>query len=236
MGKLLIGSFGTLAVMTSINFRLHSRPRECRTYLFTYPQLGFAIDRRDRILSSVLQPIAVDLISPPAAARFDRRGHLLAVRAVGSPAVLQRYSRELSDAEELTGEKEAEFWRSVREFTPDFLERQPEGVVLRVSTTLKELPSFLSLVPGACIARAASGIAYVYLSSWSAGASLWKAAAEHSWGITVEFGPGELRRTAALWQVPKSDAGAAAFVMMEKVKHLFDPDNLLNRSRLYGRI
>jgi FAD/FMN-containing dehydrogenase len=92
------------------------------------------------------------------------------------------------------------------------------------------------LVPGACIARAASGIAYVYLSSWSAGASLWKAAAEHNWGIIAEFAPGDLRRTAALWQLPKSNPKAAAFVMMEKVKHLFDPDNLLNRSRLYGRI
>jgi FAD/FMN-containing dehydrogenase len=150
--------------------------------------------------------------------------------------VLRRYSRELTDAEELTGAKDAEFWRSVREFTPDFLERQSEGVVLRVSTTLKELASFISLVPGACIARAASGITYVYLSSWPAGASLWKAAAEHNWGITAEFAPSDLRRTATLWQLPASTPSTAAFVMMEKVKHMFDPDNLLNRSRLYGRI
>ena len=80
------------------------------------------------------------------------------------------------------------------------------------------MPSF-RWCPEPVSPRAASGIAYVYLSSWPAGASLWKAAAEHNWGITVEFATGDLRRTAALWQVPKSDARAAAFVMMEKVKH-----------------
>lgn len=236
MGKLLIGSFGTLAVMTSINFRLHSLPPACRTYLFTYPALAAAIDRRDRILKSVLQPIALDLVSPTAAARFDRRGYLLALRATGSPAVLARYSRDLSDAEELTSERDAEFWRSIREFTSDFLQRQSEGVVLRVSTTLKDLASFVSLVPGACISRAASGINYAYLSSWQGGASLWKIAAERKWPITAEFAPNDLRRTAPLWQIPKSGPSAAAFAMMEKVKHMFDPDNLLNRLRLYGRI
>jgi glycolate oxidase FAD binding subunit len=236
MGKLLIGSFGTLAVMTSINFRLHSLPPNSRTYLFTYTGLPAAIERRDRILKSVLQPIALDLISPTASARFDRRGYVLALRAVGSPAVLARYSRELSDAEELTGDQEAEFWQSVREFAPDFLERQPEGVVLRVSTTLKELAALVSRVPGACISRAASGVTYVYLSSWASGASLWKAAAEHHWVIAAEFAPGEVRRSMPLWQLPAPGPGVAAFAMMEKVKHMFDPDNLLNRLRLYGRI
>lgn len=236
MGKLLIGSFGTLAVMTSINFRIHSLPRESRTYLFTYPGLVAAVERRDRILKSVLQPVAMDLISPTAAARLDRRGYVLAVRAVGSPTVLGRYSRELSDAEELNGNKETEFWHSVQEFTADFLERQPEGVVLRVSTTLRELAAFIALVPGACISRAASGVTYVYLSSWQSGASLWKAAAEHHWASAVEFAPADVRRTATLWPVPASGPGASAFAMMEKVKHMFDPDNLLNRLRLYGRI
>lgn len=236
MGKMLIGSFGTLAVMTSINFRLHSLPRSSKTYLFNYPGLAAAIERRDKILKSVLQPIALDLLSPAAAARFDRRGYILALRAVGSPAVLARYSRELSDAEELSGNQDAEFWQSVREFAPDFLERQPEGVVFRVSTTLKDLAAFVSRVPGACISRAASGVTYVFLASWASGASLWKAAAEHHWVIAVEFGPGEIRRTTALWQLPASGPAAAAFAIMEKVKHMFDPDNLLNRLRLYGRI
>ncbi|HEX4227959.1 MAG TPA: FAD-binding oxidoreductase [Bryobacteraceae bacterium] len=236
MGKLLIGSFGTLAIMTSLNFRLHSLPRNSRTYLFTYPGLAAAIERRDKILKSVLQPIALDLISPAAAARFDRRGYVLALRAVGSPAVLARYSRELSDAEELSGDRDGEFWQSVREFASDFLERQPEGVVLRVSTTLKEIASVISRVPGACIARAASGVTYVFLSSWATGASLWKAAAERHWILAVEFAPSDVRRAMALWQTPASGPGAAAFAMMEKVKHMFDPDNLLNRLRLYGRI
>ena len=111
MGKLLIGSFGTLAVMTSVNFRLHSLPRSRRTYLFTYPQLAPAMDRRDKILNSVLHPIAVDLNSAPGCGPL-RSSRVCARRPGGwSPAVLQRYSRELSDAGGLTGEEETEFWR-----------------------------------------------------------------------------------------------------------------------------
>src|ERR1700728_592130 len=39
IGKLMIGSFGTLAVMTSINFRVHALPRETRTFLFSCPDI-----------------------------------------------------------------------------------------------------------------------------------------------------------------------------------------------------
>ena len=45
MGKVLIGSFGTLAVITSVNFRLHALPLETRTFLFTFADLDSAIEK-----------------------------------------------------------------------------------------------------------------------------------------------------------------------------------------------
>ena len=39
MAKLMIGSFGTLAVITSVNFRIHSLPERTRTFVFTFSQL-----------------------------------------------------------------------------------------------------------------------------------------------------------------------------------------------------
>ena len=51
----------------------------------------------------------------------------------------------------------------------------------------------------------------------------------------VEFAPPEFREKAApqyeLWPQPGND-----FAMMKKIKEMFDPQGLLNRGRLYGRI
>lgn len=236
MGKLMIGSFGTLAVITSANFRVHSLPPETRTFLFSYKDTDAALQMRDSILRGALQPIALDLITPPAATRLGLEGHVLALRAGGSARVLQRYSHELRDAIPLQDHAETDFWTRIREFTPDFLRRLPSGIILRVSTTLMGLRTLLKLVLGPCIARAGSGVSYVYLTGWQSVAPIWNAAQERGWSVAVEFAPEDIRSTKELWLTSPAAANVNAFGMMEKVKRMFDPGNLLNRSRLYGRI
>lgn len=236
MGKVMIGSFGTLAAMTSLNFRVHSLPSETRTFLFTFSNLESAIQKRDSIIQSVLQPVSIDLISPAAAVSLGHHGFLLAVRAGGNRTVLERYARDLNGSEELNNGEESEFWQKIREFTPDFIARQPAGVVLRVSTTLKGIYPLMQLASNPSISRAASGVTYVYLSSWKDVAPFWSAATENSWSAVVEFAPDEVRRTRELWSLPGSTAKLEAFAMMKRVKQMFDPESLLNCSRLYGRI
>jgi glycolate oxidase FAD binding subunit len=236
MGKLMIGSFGTLAVITSINFRLHSLPPETRTFLFTFPDLEAAIAKRNEILGSVLQPTAIDLISPGAAARLGHRGYVLAIRASGSSAVLNRYARDLTGSVELTEDQDFSLWQQICEFSAEFLTREPAGVVLRVSTPLRDVGTLARLVSRPCISRCGSGITYIYLSSWQGVPPLFKAATEHGWSVVVEFAPDEIRNANELWRLPSSTAGAEAFAMMKNVKQMFDPENLLNRGRLYGRI
>jgi glycolate oxidase FAD binding subunit len=236
MGKLMIGSFGTLAVITSINFRLHSLPAETRTFVFTFPDLEVAIAKRNEILGSVLQPTAIDLISPGAAARLGHRGYVLAIRASGSSAVLKRYARDLTGSLELTEDQDSSLWQQICEFSAEFLTREPAGVVLRVSTPLKDVGTLARLVSEPCISRCGSGITYIYLSSWQDVPPLFKAATEHGWSAVIEFAPDEIRSANELWRLPSSTAGAEAFAMMKNVKQMFDPENLLNRGRLYGRI
>lgn len=236
MGKLLIGSFGTLAAIASVNFRVHSLPAATRTFIFSFADLNSALEQRNAITRSVLQPIALDLISPAAAARFNLRGYVLAAQAGGSRSVLDRYSRDLATAERLSDAAETAFWQQVREFTPDFLRRQPAGVVLRVSTSLSDIAQLLQLVSGPCISRAASGVTYVYLATWQTLEALWKTAAERDWSLVVEFAPDDVRSGNELWLQRSSPRSADTFAIMSRVKHMFDPANLLNRSRLYGRI
>jgi glycolate oxidase FAD binding subunit len=235
MGKLMIGSFGTLAVVTSINFRLHTLPAATNTFLLAFPDLDAVISQRDTILASFLRPLALDLLTPPASARLGRRGYLLAIRAGGSPAVLERYAHELSTSQRLTQNDDEAFWKLVREFPCDFLRRQGGGVILRVSTPLKEIGALLDLVPGLCISRAASGVTHIYLNGPQQIAGVWDRFAQRGWAAVVEFAPDNVRQGRSLWLAPGENRDNA-FAMMKNIKQMFDPESLLNRSRLYGRI
>jgi glycolate dehydrogenase FAD-binding subunit len=84
---------------------------------------------------------------------------------------------------------------------------------------------------GPAIARAASGICYGYFENVPA-AVAWRRAAEGRGSrAVIEFAPEASKSTLELWPAPGSD-----FEIMRRVKSLFDPSNLLNRGRLYGRI
>ncbi len=236
MGKLMIGSFGTLAVITSVNFRIHPVPEQTATFLLSCPDLGRTVEKRGAIGGSILRPMALEIISPPAAARLGASGYLLAVRASGSANVLARYARELQAGERLTGAAEANWWKGISDFSAEFIRRQPNGVVLRLGTKLRDTLAVLRLVSGPCICHAGSGVTYAYLTSWQALPALWKAASQNGWSAAVEFAPEDKRASQELWLLDSSPARANAFAIMKKVKQMFDPNNLLNRSRLYGRI
>ena len=52
----------------------------------------------------------------------------------------------------------------------------------------------------------------------------------------VEYAPALIRENRDLWRLDASPHGTDSFAIMKKVKQMFDPNGLLNRSRLYGRI
>lgn len=236
LGKLMIGSFGTLAAITSVNFRVHALPCETRTFLFSFTDLESAIEKCNLLRRGVLQPLAIDLINPAAAARFNRRGYLLAVRAAGSQAVLERYARELPDAEQIVGEPHQQLWRQIRNFSPDFLRRQAGGIVLRVSAVPQELDALLRLASAPTVSRAASGLSYLHFTTWQGVQAFLKPAISRGWTMAVEYAPDEIRTSKELWFSRSCDERSTTFAMMKKMKQLFDPRSLLNRSRLYGRI
>ncbi len=237
IGKLMIGSFGTLAAITSVNFRVHSLPTETSTYLFGFANVEKALEKRDQVMTSPLQPAAIDMLSPPASARLGRGSdYLLAVKAAGSKAVIDRFTRDLPDGERIEAEEEGRLWEKIREFAPDFLKRQPGGTVLRISAPPSELGQVLRLISGTCVCRAASGITYACLSSSQAMSPVWSGAQERGWTVTVEYAPNTVRENCKLWQSPSCVPGSDSFAIMERVKAMFDPARLLNPLRLYGRL
>src|SRR6185503_8908022 len=81
MGKLMIGSFGTLAAIAVVNFKLLPAPEVERSFLLPFDSLASAIAGRNRILASPLQPAAIDLLNPMAGRTVGNPAWLLAIRA-----------------------------------------------------------------------------------------------------------------------------------------------------------
>src|SRR5580704_580417 len=55
MAKLMIGSFGTLAAIAVVNFKVFPIPVGSRTFVMDFPKAAEAFVERDRILSTALQ-------------------------------------------------------------------------------------------------------------------------------------------------------------------------------------
>jgi glycolate oxidase FAD binding subunit len=221
MAKLMIGSFGTLAAIAVVNFKLAPVPPASRTFILSHDTLDKAMATQRRVLESVLQPSAIDVLNAGAAQRIALDGYCVLLHVGGSEAVLSRYARELAGADVREGDG---FWTGVQEFTPNWLRDHPGGAVARISTTLSGVRDAVAQADGPAVARAGNGVVYVYFDDAA------KANTAGGKGA-IEFAPAAAKRTLALWPEPGSD-----FPIMEKIKRLFDPKMLLNRGRLYGRI
>jgi glycolate dehydrogenase FAD-binding subunit len=193
MAKLMVGSFGTLAAIAVVNFKVFPMPAASRTFVAEFATAAEAFSERDRILSSVLQPSAIDIVNWP-------RGFRVLIRAQGNAAVLDRFARALPAAR--VDDESA--WEEIHEFTPKFLVEHPRGAAVAMSMKLSEMADAMSRLSAdrkPAIARAGSGTIVAHCA-----------------------------------EDPPPVQWPGDFAMIEKIKHMFDPDRLLNRGRLYGRI
>jgi glycolate oxidase FAD binding subunit len=151
MAKLMIGSFGTLAAITVVNFKVFPIPAESRTFAMNFETAAEAFAERDRIIQSPLQPAAIDIINWPS-------GFRLLLRASGNPRVVNRYAKELPFAKE----EPDSIWDQIREFTPRFLAEHPKGVVVPINCKLTEMVAIVERLNVPVIARAGSGVIYAH--------------------------------------------------------------------------
>ena len=196
MAKLMVGSFGTLAAITQINFKVFPVPVESRTFVQEFSTAAAAFAERDRILGGALQPAAIDVVNWPSAHPLNWR---LLIGVGGNAKALDRYARELPGAQ-LSPES---VWDEIREFTPRFLAANSGGRVAAIPSKLTDMAAQVERLNVPVIARAGSNVVYAHFAH-----------------PTVIFDP--------------SASGDSA--MMKRVKEMFDPDHLLNRGRLHGRI
>lgn len=111
--KLMIGSLGTLGIITKINFRTFPAPQSLRGFTAHFASAADALGCRDAVAASVLRPMTLDILSPrvadlftsDAAARiepnvlpggvFSRDAWTLTTGFLGNDLVLDRCEAEL---------------------------------------------------------------------------------------------------------------------------------------------
>ena len=233
MAKLMIGSLGTLAAVTTVNFKLAPLPEQTQSYIFKFAKLEEALQKRTDLLRGVLQPQALDLLSPRAAWRLGmgETSLILLAQAAGSARVLERFRNEYTESQAVDGAEEKRMWRQVRDFTKQYSRDYPEAAVVRISSSLGELQKPLSKLTVPWICRAGNGVTYACFAGMPQAVQWAEEAAREGIRCVVESGPPAEKAGALLWPETGSD-----FPVMERVKSLFDPERLLNRGRLYGRI
>jgi glycolate oxidase FAD binding subunit len=235
MGKLMIGSFGTLAAIASVNFKLTPRPAVSRTILFAFEDLPTALEARNSAIRGVLNPVAVEILNPILSAQIGLKNFTLAVMFAGNQTVIERSIREssaLGPGRPLAADEEQRFWNSLHAVTPRFLEKfRDGGAVVRLSTTLAECGEALANVEGPAHAHAASGVVRGWFTRPETAARCMADAVKRGWKAVVEFSSESARPNMTLWPEPGGD-----FAIMKEVKRMFDPENLLNPGRLFGRL
>ena len=96
-------------------------PEAERSFLLPFATLPGAIAARNQILRGQLQPAAIDLLNPAAPATLGNSTWLLALRAGGNAAAMNRYEREfagLAEGHAFEDDRQVTLWQHIENFTP----------------------------------------------------------------------------------------------------------------------
>lgn len=240
MMKLLIGSYGTLAVITSASFKLFPAPRRTVTFLAEFGSLQEALRLRDVIMHSPLAAICLELVSPRARKlmrpTMTDEAWVICIRAAGSDAVLSRYRKELGSAvtREVAGEDERVLWTSIEDFpTMSAGGSAPAWDCLLLHVPPAEVEDIVAKLDRP---RAEGGLEAAVIGRVAVGALVAKIPPPKA--IDIEGG-GIWERLGARAGITGSLSGkplgttAAQHACMRAVKQALDPNNVLGGRELF---
>jgi glycolate oxidase FAD binding subunit len=229
MPRLLAGSFGTLAALTSVTFKVLPMPETEVTLLVHAKDVAHA----GAVMRSAMQ-LPFDVSS---AANVPGQGVYLRLEGIG-PSVADRQlklqAKLMSETIVLEKEKSSLLWQSLRDLKP--LAGAGDEVLWRISVAPEQGPRLIEKLQQAFDLR--------YMMDWSGGL-VWLAVPLANDGqahvirnlvksghATVMQAGTALRRRIAVFQ--PQPPGLAA--LTARVKQAFDPGSLLNPGRMYREV
>ena len=237
MNKLYTGSYGTLAIITELTFKLRPLPERSSTILITSKHRGPLFQLARRVLASELQPASVVLTRRLCSSSAPRLpDDALLIRFVDSEAAVGHQVDWVIQAIDATYEatvlsdNEADsVWAEVADF-------DQHAIRVRLSVPLSAVPAELErafLAHVECIAAVDIGTGIIRLAfetdEESAGNQIKRlraSAAGANGTLVIERAPAETRREADAW----GDVGSTA-ELVRSIKARFDPQSLLNPGR-----
>jgi glycolate oxidase FAD binding subunit len=247
--KLLIGSWGTLGIISEITFKVLPLPERKTTFLVTLPDLAGAWELVRKLLHSFYYPAALELFSAAAARRLGRplaSGYLLAVAFEGFREDVERFEGDfagLSDQptghrENLQDADEKNFWKDVYGLA-DLLKGEDRGLtIFKFNVPPAQLPSFLAFgeaelarqAPGSLwTSNAGSGIVTVFLPSppdLGVMEKITRQAAAVGGNFLLLAAPWQVKEKYDVWGLPGNSRG-----IMKRIKEEFDPAGIMNHGR-----
>ncbi len=186
MGKMLLGSFGTLGVITEVTFKVFPVPPRSVTLVLGFPTARQALQARHRILNSPFAPQALDMVDAAAGSLagepvLSAAPFTLLVAMAGPEPVIERARRELpalvrpdggETLSKVADDAEQNLWRKTQELTPAVLRAHPEAAVVKASVLLSRIGDMMEQARQstsrngltlATLARAGTGVVYCHL-------------------------------------------------------------------------
>lgn len=261
MNKLLIGSWGTLGVLTEATFRLLPLPEAEASLLVSFPSRDKAAGAVSAVLASQLVPSAVDLFNYTAGAHIAAAAQLeaapigygMAIALEGFTEAVAREANDLSalmikqgavEAVGIRGEAHARLWTHLRDFARIELGRDENAAGLKITVPPGCVGEALAIVESctnaagpqcAVTAHAGNGVLYPFLSGEPKqvveAARQIQDRAGKLGSAIVEWGPWAIKDQLALWGEPRPD-----WAIMRRLKQEFDPGDMLNPGRFVGGI
>ncbi|MDW8214473.1 MAG: FAD-binding oxidoreductase [Roseiflexaceae bacterium] len=239
MMKLYLGSFGTLAVIASANFKLLPLPRASGTIICRFAGLDQAFAALDELDGTQLAPVAAEYLNGGALAALGRTGVCaLALAAEGLPQAVERQLRDMgalvqrhgAQAVERLDSDEAEaFWAGVADL-PQTAALAADEAVMKLSVLPADVADTIARCESSAVragasavinARALSGVLYVRVRPVTSAslASLLNDLPGAQWVATM------------LPDTPRWGAPPQGVEVMRRIREEFDPLRLLNPGR-----
>ena len=237
LGKLMSGSFGTLAAIVSATFKLSPVPVCSQTMVATFRARAVTAAAA-AVRASQLEPAAFDIHVAAGASREANRYRLL-LRFASTPHAIApqiERARALMKAEStdvVDGDREADVWREVAH-----IHGSPSGATVKMGWLAATLDEVLALVediarsigPVEFVGRVAVGAGFLRVNADAAGQI---AAVER-----LRAAPGVVGNVVLLHAAPAVKEkvgvwGAAGDTadLLRQIKHTFDPAGVLNSGR-----